>query len=385
MSSDLLRAVETDSRAETRAVLPCSTDLEWEEAGGIGVRVFDEGDSLFASMLADIDVARERVWLESYIFEDDSVGGEIVERLLHCAARGVDVRVRVDAFGSKFGFSGGSARRLGEGGVRFSWCHPWQWLRPWTFHRRNHRKLLVVDSDAAYLGGFNISEVNSRRVEGERRWRDTHLRLTGPIVAAAADAYVAFGKGNLRWRDDGQQALRLLTNHARGCRYRLRCVLRQHLAEARHRIWVTTPYFVPDSSIQHDLAGAAQRGVDVRVLSPAKSDMTVVQWASRAAYSRLLRAGVRLFEYQPRTLHAKTLLVDDDWSTIGTANVDYRSFFINYELNLVARSTRLNRALAISFERDLLVSREIRRRPWSSRPLVDRVAELVGWSARHWL
>jgi cardiolipin synthase len=244
---------------------------------------------------------------------------------------------------------------------------------------------LVVDQRAAYLGGFNISKLNSRRVHGETRWRDTHVRLLGPIVEQAAAAYAAFEEGQLKWHGDESRPLHLLTNHAHGCRHRLRCVLRQRFEGARERIWLTTPYFVPDSATQRQLCGAAERGVDVRVLVPGKNDVALVQWAGRAAYSRLLRAGARVFEYQPRTLHAKTLLMDRDWGTIGTANFDYRSFFINYELNLVAHSARVNAALATLFESDLSEAREICKRPWANRPLRSRVAELVAWSARHWL
>ena len=357
----------------------------WTEPDGSGVTLFSEGDVLFDAMLADISAARERVWMESYIFADDAIGRELVERLAECAARGVEVRVRVDAVGSRFGFSGGSAKRLGTSGARFGWCHPWEWRRPWVFHRRNHRKLLIVDDRAAYLGGFNISECNSRRVYGDTRWRDTHVRLAGPVVREAAAAYEAFARRDLEWCGDVARSLYLLTNHAHGCRHHLRCVLRQRFAAARERIWLTTPYFVPDSGTRRRLCAAARRGVDVRVLVPGKSDVWLVQWAGRAAYSQLLRAGVRVFEYEPRVLHAKALLVDGDWSTIGTANFDYRSFFINYELNLVAHSPQMNAALAALFEEDLRVSREIVPRRWASRALPHRFAELIGWSARRWL
>ena len=142
---------------------------------------------------------------------------------------------------------------------------------------------------------------------------------------------------------------------------------------------------MPDSATQRWLCAAAARGVDVRALVPGKNDVRLVQWAGRAAYSRLLRAGARVYEYQPRTLHAKTVLVDEEWSTVGTANFDYRSFFINYELNLVARSAQLNAALASLFENDLLAAEEIRKQPWANRPWSNRVAEFIGWSARRWL
>jgi cardiolipin synthase len=379
-----LKADGDDRVSRADALSDCAV-FSWTEPDGNAVTVFGEGDPLFDAMLADISEARERVWIESYIFADDTIGREFVDSLARSSARGVDVRVRVDAVGSRFGFSGGSARRLRAAGARFHWCHPWQWRRPWTFHHRNHRKLLVVDERSAYVGGFNISDLNSRRMRGEARWRDTHVRVAGPIVREAAAAFESFMRGKLEWCGDERGSLYFHTNHARNCRHRLRYVLRRRFAKARYRIWLTTPYFVPDSKTQRDLCAAALRGVDVRVLVPAKNDVRIVQWAGRAAYSDLLGAGVRVFEYQPRTLHAKTLLADDDWSTIGTANFDYRSLFINYELNLVGRSPRLNIALASLFEDDLQSSNEIRCRQWARRPLSRRFAEFVGWGARRWL
>ena len=352
---------------------------------GGSLTVFTEGDELFDSMFADMSGAQHRVWLESYIFEHDGVGRQFVRALVACAERGIDVRVSVDAVGSFFSLTGAVIKRLRSSGVKFRWCHPWQWRRPWAYHRRNHRKLLIVDDCAAYVGGFNISRLSSRRQFGMARWRDTHIRLSGPVVSEAASAHLAFMSGDMAWHGDETRGTHFLTNHARGCRFRLRCVLHERFDGARERIWLTTPYFVPDQTTQHRLCAAARRGVDVRVLVPGKSDVPIVQWASRAAYSLLLQAGVRLFEYQSRTLHAKTLLVDGDWSTVGTANFDYRSFFINYELNLLSTSDQLNALLAQVFERDLQASREIEARPWRARPLRGRLAELVGWSARHWL
>lgn len=179
--------------------------------------------------------------------------------------------------------------------------------------------------------------------------------------------------------------MELLTNHGRACRFRLCCHLKDRFKAARKRVWLTTPYFVPDSGTQRDLCRAASNGVDVRVLVPGKNDVPLVQWAARAAYSKLLTSGIRIFEYQPRVLHAKTLIVDDDWSTVGTANLDYRSLFINYELNLATDCQSLNTTLATIFENDLTESIEVRQEPWSRRPLSARMAEFIGWSARHWL
>lgn len=356
------------------------------ECAGNDIRVFIEGDALYDAMLSDFASARQRVWLESYIFSDDAIGRQFMNALCDCAGRGLDVRVRIDAVGSKFELPEASARRLKASGVRFAWCHPWNWRKPWLFHRRNHRKLAVIDDHAAYLGGFNITQLNSRRLSGDARWRDTHFRLSGPVVNGARRAFESFGKGSLTGRRGSKQGdMELLTNHGLSCRFRLRRHLRERFKAARKRVWLTTPYFVPDSGTQRDLCRAALNGVDVRVLVPAKNDVPIVQWAARAAYSKLLASGIRVFEYQPRVLHSKTLIVDDDWSTVGTANIDYRSLFINYELNLAANCQPLNRSLATLFENDLKESLEVRQQPWSQRSLIARIAEFIGWSARRWL
>lgn len=350
-----------------------------------GLEVFREGDSLYARMLGDIETAKQRVWMESYIFADDRVGGAFITALCASARRDVDVRLRIDSAGSWGEFSYAAAGRLQEAGVRFTWCHPFDWRRPWRFHRRNHRKLLVVDGIAAYVGGFNITEINSRRHYGEQRWRDTHVRVTGHLVTEAAEAWSAFERGHHGWQPLASGDAHFLTNHGRSCKYRLRCALRQQFAMARERIWVTTPYLVPDSVVRRHLCKAARRGVDVRVVVPAKADHRLLGWAARSSYAKLLAAGVRVFEYQSRMLHAKTVIVDRHWGTVGTANFDYRSFFINHELNLVAESPELNRELAAGFDDDLRESREIHLSKWSVRSWRGRAGEWVARRVRRWL
>ncbi len=346
--------------------------------------LFTEGDALYDAMLADIRAARQRVWLETYIWVEDPIGEQFIDALSQKAREGLDVRVRVDAVGSKFGLRPRGIRQLKASGTVFVWCHPWQWLRPWLYHRRNHRKLLVVDDHAAYLGGFNIAAVNSLRYMGRKRWRDTQVRLTGGLVPLCAEAFNAFGRGRLSWRG-GDRGAYLLTNHGKHCRFQLRCLFLNRMAAAGDRIWLTTPYFVPDSRTIKFLSRAARQGVEVRVLLPRRSDVPLAQWAAKACYSRLLNAGVRLYEYQPRVLHAKTLVIDRDWASIGTANLDYRSLFINYELNFVAEWPSLNAALAGEFQRDLLDARCIGLIPWRHRRMLSRVEEWIGRGLRHWL
>lgn len=348
------------------------------------IAVYIEGDVLYDAMLSAIASARATVRLESYIFYDDEAGALFVAALLAAAARGVRTSLFIDHAGSLFGMSSASIDALQRGGVTFAWSRRWNWRRPLRVNRRNHRKLLVVDDELAFLGGFNIHRESSRRVFGDGRWRDTHVRFDGPIATDAAACY-DFHAARRRWTPVVAKDLYLVTNRTHGRGVHLRRELRERFAAARERIWVTTPYFVPDRRTQTQLVAAARRGVDVQLLVPGKSDVPIVRWAAHAAYARLLRAGVRIWEYQPRVLHAKTLLADRDWATIGTANLDYRSLFLNDEINLVSTDGRLNELIAKDFERDLAESREILECAWNRRPALSLVAESIGWWARRWL
>ncbi len=349
--------------------------------------LYTEGDTLYDAMLASIAAARSTVRLESYIFADDEIGREFANALEARAKAGINVRLHVDAAGGLFLWSRHLGRRMRQGGVKVRRFHRWSWREPLRYNRRNHRKLLVVDDEHAYFGGFNIHRESSAAVFGNQRWRDTHVRVCGALAEQAAGLFDAFWCGDRRWlpADRGPVNSLLLPNHTRTCRHRLRCVLDQIFGAATARIDLTTPYFVPDYRTQHRLIEAARRGVNVRLLVPAKSDVPLARWAARASYSVLLHGGVRIFEYTSRMLHAKTAVVDGSWATVGTANLDYRSFFLNHELNLVSRSPDLCDRLQAQFEEDLIQSREIIAASWPQRPSIERVAEAVGWAARRWL
>ncbi|HRQ64545.1 MAG TPA: phospholipase D-like domain-containing protein [Xanthomonadaceae bacterium] len=344
-----------------------------------------EGDALYAAMLEDIGAAQHTLRLETYIFACDEIGSRFVDALIERAKAGVCVYFRVDAAGS-FGLIPRSvARRLRDAGVRFRRWRRWSWRQPFTIHRRNHRKLLVVDRRCVYLGGFNIHRESSHEHYGEDRWMDLHVRLTGPVVGDAALLFDHDGRMPTRWRSRARRGCFLIPSRTRRSRALLHRVFHRAFARARHRVWLTTPYFVPDSRTQRELCRAASRGVDVRLLVPGKSDIRITQWAGRAAYSRLLSAGVRIFEYRPRVLHAKTALIDSDWSTVGTANLDYRSFFINDEVNAVFEDAAVNTVLAARFLADLDQSREVRLRPWRRRRWFNWFPETIGYMARRWL
>lgn len=338
-------------------------------------------------MLSDIANAGHSIRLESYIFSSDSIGRRFITSLCGAARRGVAVSVRADLAGSWSTLTRADLSTLKEAGARFRWSRPWSWRRPFTINRRNHRKLLVIDETLGYVGGFNLHAAGSLGAYGVSRWRDTHIRFVGALAGAAARLFDACSEDlpAHRVRTAEVEGISLIPSRSRSCRHQLRCALHDAIEGARSRIWVTTPYFVPDSRTQVMLCRAGRRGIDVRVLTPAKSDVAIAQWAARASYARLLAYGVRIFEYEPRMLHAKTMLTDGQWASIGTANLDYRSLFANDEINLVDQGGKINEALAIHFELDLSQSREILAGSWKTRPWRAPVAEAVGWAMRRWL
>jgi len=351
-------------------------------------KLYTEGDELYQDMLASLMRARHTIRMESYLFAPDRIGWRFAEILAQCARRGVAVRLHLDAAGSLFWSTQKLERYLRRSGVRVRWFHRWSWRAPLRYNRRNHRKLLVIDQQQAYLGGFNIHEENSRELYGEQRWRDTHVRLTGRLVAQACALFDNFWKGrHRRWRSPelvvGGSIL--LPNHNRYYRLTLHSLYMDVFSRAMNSLYLTTPYFVPDRRTQAALMAAARRHVDVRILVPRKSDIWVTQWAAQAAYAALLESGVRIYEYLPRVLHAKTLVVDGSWCTIGTANVDYRSFFLNYELNLVSRDRALCHRLGTHFMNDLAESVEVCQHQWAQRRWYQQLRETVAWFARRWL
>ncbi len=349
--------------------------------------LFIEGDLLYDDMLAQIAGARSEILLESYIFADDEIGRRFAQQLSRQAQAGIRVRVHIDAAGSLFW----SARSLMKGmvahGVQVRWFHHWDWRRPWRYNRRNHRKLLVIDGETAWVGGFNIHRENSLSVYGPERWRDTHVRFGGELAVQARQLFNNF------WRRWKRPRLRytasyhnlLVSNYAYGSRRHMNRLFREILAGAQHSIHLTTPYFIPDHRTQQLLSRAARQGIEVHLLVPAKSDIRVARWAARAVYAPLLDAGVRIHEYLPRVLHAKTVIVDGQQAVIGTSNIDYRSFFLNYELNLFTHEMELCRQLETQFNEDLLSSEAICNVCWKQRFWGDRVLELIGWLARRWL
>lgn len=348
------------------------------------VTLYTEGDALYADMLTDIAGSKIAIRMESYLFANDAVGRRFVDALAERAANGVRVRLHVDQVGSFGAIDEDAERTLLAAGVRFRRWHRWRWRRFWRTQRRNHRKLLVVDAQVAYLGGFNIHADSSRAAVGDAAWRDAHVRLTGPVVDEAARLFDAYS-AHRHYRATEHDGILLVPNRGIRGRWLLHRLLTRRFAAARDRIEVTTPYFVPDWPTRRALVHAARRGVSVSVMLPARSDVPIAAWAARAVYASLLRAGIGILEYQPRMLHAKTIVIDDDWATLGTANVDHRSFFINDEINAVFRDCDVVAALAARFAADSADCVPVEAAHWQLRSWWAWLGESIAWLARRWL
>ncbi len=351
------------------------------------IDLYTEGDQLFDAMLAKIATAKKWVWMETYIFADDEVGQCFAQALSEKAKAGVEVRLLVDALGSLFQFYHKLEPMLAASGVEVRHFHRWYWREPFRYNRRDHRKLLIVDGEIAFLGGFNIHRQSSQRYFGVLRWRDSHASFQGDLAHQATELFDAFWQGDKHrlLKEDKHKYSVLVPNQTRYCRQRLACIYADFFGNAKQQICLTTPYFVPDYRTQKALLVAVKRGVEVRLLVPCSSDVRLAHWAANAVYARLLDAGVEIYEYLPRMLHAKVAIVDGKWATLGTANLDYRSLFQNYELNLVSRDPDFCGRLQMHFENDLKEAVAVCATRWRQRRWVPRLAELIGWSARRWL
>ena len=353
--------------------------------GGNQTQVFFRGEDAFASMRDAVSSAKREILLESYIYKDDSTGRGFLEELSLAARRGVEVKVLADALGS---FSTRSAfwQEMKRRGIAVRLYHPLftaLWYQPF----RDHRKILVVDRNVAFTGGMNIGEeYGSTSVNRGESWRDTHVRVEGP---AAWEMAVVFSEGWVRAGGEplelpalaaeaaeapGTRVLVLDSRPNRGTAESA-SALAAIVAAARKTVWITNAYFAPGWAAVRILGQAAQRGVDVRLLLPGKTDVPIVRHAAHGYYDRLLSRGVRIFEYQTAILHAKSLVADGYASVVGSTNLDFRSFLFNAECDLVMLDAEVARRMEDAFEEDLHSAVEIHRTLWRHRPRLKKLAD----------
>jgi len=356
---------------------------------GTDVTVLTDGDTAFPAMLAAIARARSRVSFETYIFDKGSVGGQFVRALVDAAKRGVDVRLILDSVGSKT-LEQALVQEMQQSGVHFVWFNPIASYKFEEANYRTHRKVLVVDGETAFVGGIGIADHWAQDVDGEPKWRDTHLALRGPV---ALDVEAAFDE---HWIESGNIVAPDLLPHdpkpqgagtaitvwssPEGGANAMKLLYVLAMASARHALDIQSPYFITDESTQWSLLDARRRGVRVRVLVEGDiTDAKPVKYASRALYEPLLRAGVEIFEYQPAMMHTKAMMVDDTFSMAGSANFDNRSLELNEELNVVVFAKGVTSRLREDFDRDVSRSRRLTYDAWRARPFWTRAHEQA-WS-----
>ena len=350
------------------------------------------GAETYDAIEAAIAEASRYVPVEFYIFHPDRTGRRILDLLEQRARAGVTVRLLVDAVGASDLRQKHVAGLVAAGGTFAQFLPVNLFTRPFSVNFRNHRKIVSVDGHTAFTGGMNVGDesrggsswsADGRRLSGKKRdrFRDTHVRVRGPAALHlqeifADDWHFSTGEdcaGSAYYPDPpiaGNVILQVVASGPDQTAEAIHRKLFTAITRAESRVWLTTPYFIPDRAILVALQTAAARGVDVRLLLPGTSDHRLVLYAGRSYYDELLSSGVRIFEYQAGFLHAKTMVVDDLWTTIGSANMDMRSFVLNWEATLVALDRDLARHVARQFEKDLLEAREItlpRRRSRSMR------------------
>lgn len=356
-----------------------------------------DGPATHAAMFAAIAQARDHVNIESYIIEDDGPGRELAELLLRKRAEGVRINLIFDGWGS-WRTPARYFEKLKEAGVALVEFNPVNPLRhpvAWSLHLRDHRKLLVVDGRVAFIGGVNISRVyasssTQRSRDALEGWRDTHVRIEGPVVADLQQLFLDHWRASSRRPPQpatyfpalgvaGSERIAVTACEAGRRRNPIYRALLTAIDGAEHSISVTSAYFVPTRRLLRRLVAAARRGVDVRLALPGVSDVWGPLAAGRATYGRLLAAGVRIFERHDAMLHAKSVVVDGVWSTVGSSNMDWRSLLHNAEANVVVVDRDFGRRMEELFEHDIRASREVTLDRWTGRAWTSRVGE---WMAR---
>jgi phosphatidylserine/phosphatidylglycerophosphate/cardiolipin synthase-like enzyme len=361
------------------------TGGSWPWRSGNQFHLLDDNEQFFERMLRSIESAAAYVLLEMYLVESGIIAGRFVEALGRAARRGVRVCVIFDGFGS-LRLGAAYRRTLFEAGVELRTFNPIALRARLQNFLRDHRKLLLVDGNTAFTGGAGLTDEFAIPGPPGQPWRDLMVEITGPVVA---DWQRAFDR---TWRRSGAELGlavpsvfpplaegadgRVSLSEARARSMLANGVVRR-IQLARERAWIMSAYFVPSRRFRKALRGAARRGVDVRLLVPGpRTDHPWVRQAARRFYGKMLRSGVRIFEYQPRMLHAK-MIVSDDWVSIGSSNLDRWSFKWNLEANQEVQNAAFAAIAAAVFEGDCAQSEILSRRSWPQRAWIGRLQERI--------
>lgn len=360
---------------------------------GNRIRFMRNGDETFPAMLEAIASAERTVDFSSYIYWTSTTADDFADALIERARAGVEVNFLLDGWGSAK-LDRDLVDRVEREGVNVAWFRRPRWYTLRGVNNRMHRRVLVVDGRIGFAGGVGIAEQWTGNAEDPDHWRETHVRIEGPVVrdlfGAFLENWTEATHGVLTGAhvpeipgfDDGVP-MQLTKSSSSDADTAAEQLFYAAIAGARRRLLVTTAYFVPQRAFVDALCAAAERGVDVQVLVNGNLiDKPIVREAGQRSYSRLLESGVRIFEYKKAMLHAKVLVVDDAWANVGTSNLDIRSLSMNEELNLAVESRGVVAELENHFLQDLEESEEIDLERWQQRPLRKRISEYAGEVAR---
>lgn len=355
---------------------------------GNKVEIFTDGHSKFDALIADMESAKEYIHLQYYIFTDDNTGTRVAETLMRKAREGVKVRVIYDHIGS-INTKSKFFRRMTEAGVAvypfFRVTFP---VFATRINWRNHRKIAIIDGKVGYIGGMNIAD---RYINGVAYgiWRDTHLRITGPAVGGLQYSFA------IDWNFMGQPLLeesadtsihnephftagiQMMTSGPTSTWSNIAMVFQKAIANAKRCVFLQTPYFLPTESLLRTLQTVALAKVDVRIMLPAKSDSAILTYASRSYIRECLLSGIKVYLYEGGMLHAKTVLVDDEFVSVGSTNFDFRSFEHNFESNVFIYSQEINRQMREIFLEDLTQCVRISPSEWNKRPRWQKIKESI--------
>lgn len=345
-------------------------------------KLYTSNEEAWNDMLADCAAATESISLEQFIFVDDDYGRKLIDTCAERAAAGVKVRFIWDAAGSFSFFGSDIAARLHERGIELVF---WKTLLPPYFkipnfrswYLRNHRRTLAIDDKIAYTGSICVAD-------SMKNWRDTNVRITGSVVQEMTNAFERMWQ-----RAQGSKKLpsrvrpidpyfQYMTNQPRPGRRHLYVSILEAIRGAEKSISITTPYFVPTHRLFRAIRLAAHRGVDVRIILPERTDhYPTLDIAARSYFLPLLESGARIYLYRGNIIHSKTIIIDEQWSTVGSLNMDNASLLYNFEANIVSRDPLFAAELASHFEKDLRESRPVSLAEWQNRFFLERIPEAL--------
>jgi len=360
--------------------------------GGNKIDVLLNGEQTFPAMLKAIRGARKSITYAQYLYQNGAIAYELAEAFAERCRAGLTVKLLLDSHGGSK-IPEDIPQLLTDAGCQLEWFRRvklFQFITPWellNYNYRNHRRILVIDGTLGFTGGHGVAEEWTGDGRTEGKWRDTDVRVEGPIVQQLQAAFVE------SWRDTtghilggdlyfpplkpvGKVNAQVVKSSPLGGTYESYMLLLLSISSARKSIHLSNPYFLPDERMQEALLNAVKRGVSVVVLTPGKIDHKLVYWASRRGFEPLLLGGIQIYEYQVALMHAKTMVVDGVWAHVGTTNLDNRSFALNEEINLIAYDRAVAGELEKAFADDLKHSKKLTYEDWKARPWREKFLEL---------